>query len=86
MSGGLDESDTLRNISPLDVMAMCQSLTQSAERANPQQGNRPNNDNVSPCMKPVEPRPSNDNVATVEPAGQPPEMAAMIIRCVGRAE
>ena len=49
-----------------------------------QWSNRPNNDNVS-LLELAEHRPSNDNVATVEPAGQPPEMAAMIIRCVGRA-
>ena len=55
---GLDESDMHpATFPPLEAMAMCQSLTQSAGRANPQQGNRPNNDNVSPCMKPVEPRP-----------------------------
>ena len=36
-AGWMDESDTPRNISPLEAMAMCQSLTQSAGRANPQQ-------------------------------------------------
>ena len=31
----MDESDTPRNISPLEAMAMCQSLTQSAGRRIP---------------------------------------------------
>ena len=85
-------------------MAMCQSLTQSAGRANPQQdnrykhsqapatafiswsqwSNRPNNDNVS-LLELMEHRPSNGIMATVELTEQPPEMAAMIIWCVGRA-
>ena len=98
----MDESDTPRNISPLEAMAMCQSLTQSAGRANPQQvqaenqepatafirwswwSNRPNLDNVSP-LEPVEHRPSNGIMATVELTEQPPKMAAMIIWFVGRA-